>query len=61
VLLLDEVLSVLDVLSRQNIIKHIRKECEERGAIGVYATHIFEGLEDWSLITLILIDSSVVK
>jgi CCR4-NOT complex subunit CAF16 len=47
IVLLDEVLSVLDVLVRQNVLRYIKKECETRGATCLYATHIFDGLEEW--------------
>ncbi|PKA65700.1 ABC transporter I family member 20 [Apostasia shenzhenica] len=47
VLLLDEITVDLDVLVRADLLKYLRKECEERGAAIIYATHIFDGLEDW--------------
>ncbi|KAL4636732.1 hypothetical protein ACB092_03G029700 [Castanea dentata] len=47
VLLLDEVTVDLDVLARADLLKFLRKECEERGATIIYATHIFDGLENW--------------
>ncbi|CAN1769941.1 ABC transporter I family member 20 [Linum perenne] len=47
VLLLDEITVDLDVLARADLLKFLRKECEERGATIVYATHIFDGLEEW--------------
>lgn len=47
VLLLDEITVDLDVLARANLLNFLRKECEERGATIIYATHIFDGLEDW--------------
>ncbi|XP_072976347.1 ABC transporter I family member 20 [Typha angustifolia] len=47
VLLLDEITVDLDVLARANLLKYLRKECEERGAVIIYATHIFDGLDDW--------------
>lgn len=37
----------LDVLARANLLRYLSKECEERGATIIYATHIFDGLEDW--------------
>ncbi|GMY21900.1 P-loop containing nucleoside triphosphate hydrolase [Fagus crenata] len=37
----------LDVLARADILRFLRKECDERGATIIYATHIFDGLEDW--------------
>ncbi|OAY73020.1 ABC transporter I family member 20 [Ananas comosus] len=47
VLLLDEITVDLDVLARANLLRYLRKECEERGAVIIYATHIFDGLDDW--------------
>ncbi|KAF3455356.1 hypothetical protein FNV43_RR05807 [Rhamnella rubrinervis] len=47
VLLLDEITVDLDVLTRADLLKFLRKECEERGATIIYATHIFDGLEEW--------------
>uniref|UniRef100_A0A2N9FRF0 ABC transporter domain-containing protein n=2 Tax=Fagus sylvatica TaxID=28930 RepID=A0A2N9FRF0_FAGSY len=47
VLLLDEITVDLDVLARADLLRFLRKECDERGATIIYATHIFDGLEDW--------------
>ncbi|GAB4835647.1 ABC transporter I member 20, variant 2 [Ancistrocladus abbreviatus] len=47
VLLLDEITVDLDVLARADLLKFLKKECEERGATIIYATHIFDGLENW--------------
>ncbi|KDP35638.1 hypothetical protein JCGZ_09076 [Jatropha curcas] len=47
VLLLDEITVDLDVLARADLLKFLTKECEERGATIIYATHIFDGLEEW--------------
>lgn len=48
VLLLDEVTTDLDVVTRADFLNYLKKECTERAATIVYATHIFEGLEDWA-------------
>lgn len=47
VLLLDEITVDLDVLARADLLNYLKKECEERGATIIYATHIFDGLENW--------------
>lgn len=47
VLLLDEITVDLDVLARADLLTFLKKECEERGATLIYATHIFDGLENW--------------
>lgn len=54
--MLDEITVDLDVLARADLLKFLKKECEERGATIIYATHIFDGLEDWPshIVSLIL-------
>ena len=47
ILLLDEVTTCLDVIVRQDLLLWLQKECETRGATVLYATHIFDGLDDW--------------
>ncbi|KAK9692135.1 hypothetical protein RND81_09G242700 [Saponaria officinalis] len=47
VLLLDEITVDLDVLARADLLSFLKKECEERHATIIYATHIFDGLEIW--------------
>ncbi|KAI4318502.1 hypothetical protein MLD38_032199 [Melastoma candidum] len=47
VLLLDEITVDLDVLARADLLDFLRKDCQERGATIIYATHIFDGLDDW--------------
>ena len=47
VLLLDEITVDLDVLARSNLLNFLKKECDNRGALIIYATHIFDGLDDW--------------
>ncbi|KAJ8459286.1 hypothetical protein OPV22_032212 [Ensete ventricosum] len=48
VLLLDEVTVDLDVVTRMDLLEFFMEECEQRGVIIVYATHIFDGLETWA-------------
>jgi CCR4-NOT complex subunit CAF16 len=48
VLLLDEVTTSLDVCVRQDLLRWLVRESDERGATIVYATHIFDGLDDWA-------------
>ena len=47
ILLLDEVTVSLDVVVRQDLLRWLRVESETRGATILYATHIFDGLDDW--------------
>merc|ERR1712127_965795 len=48
ILLLDEITTSLDVCVRQDLLQWIVKESDERGATILYATHIFDGLDDWA-------------
>lgn len=48
ILLLDEVTTSLDVCVRQDLLRWLVKESDERGATIIYATHIFDGLDDWA-------------
>ncbi|KAG7449219.1 P-loop containing nucleoside triphosphate hydrolase protein, partial [Guyanagaster necrorhizus] len=47
VLLLDEVTVDLDALVRDDLLNFLRNDSETRGATIIYATHIFEGLNDF--------------
>ena len=47
VLLMDEITVDLDICARQDLLRFLRSECEERGAAIVYATHILDGLDEW--------------
>ncbi|OEU20138.1 P-loop containing nucleoside triphosphate hydrolase protein [Fragilariopsis cylindrus CCMP1102] len=48
ILLLDEITTSLDVCVRQDLLQWLVKESEERGATILYATHIFDGLDEWA-------------
>jgi CCR4-NOT complex subunit CAF16 len=48
VLLLDEITVDLDVLGRADLMAFLRQECEDRSVTIVYATHIFDGLEQFA-------------
>jgi len=47
VLLLDEVTVDLDVLVRDDLIRFLKADSEARNATILYATHIFDGLNDF--------------
>jgi len=47
-LLLDEVTTDLDLLARQDLLAFLREESEQRGATILYATHIFDTLDEWA-------------
>ena len=46
-LLMDEVTVDLDVVARQDLLAFLREECEQRQATVIFATHIYDGLDDW--------------
>lgn len=48
ILLLDEITTSLDVCVRQDLLKWLVAESDERNATIIYATHIFDGLDDWA-------------
>lgn len=47
ILLLDEVTVSLDVVVRQDLLRWLKRESETRKCTIIYATHIFDGLDDW--------------
>ena len=48
VLLLDEVTTDLDVIARQDLLAYLREDAEQRGTTILYATHIFDALDQWA-------------
>jgi CCR4-NOT complex subunit CAF16 len=48
VLLLDEVTTDLDVIARDDLLQFLRRDCEQRDTTILYATHIFDTLDDWA-------------
>merc|ERR1719231_889541 len=58
-LLMDDVTTDLDVVSRQALLQFLREECEVRGATVIYSTHILDGLDDWPDYMLHLKDGRV--
>merc|ERR1711871_318239 len=47
VLLMDEITVDLDIVARQDLLRFLKSECDERGVAIIYATHILDGLDDW--------------
>lgn len=47
ILLLDEITVDLDLLSRSNFLRFLKRETETRPCTIVYATHILDNLADW--------------
>ena len=58
-LLLDEVTTDLDLLARQDLLEFLRKESEGRGATILYATHIFDTLDEWATHLVYLVAGKV--
>jgi CCR4-NOT complex subunit CAF16 len=48
VLLLDEITTDLDLVARADLLEFLKEESEQRGATVLYATHIFDRLEEWA-------------
>lgn len=46
-MLLDEVTTDLDVVTRQDFMSYLINECKTRRITIVYATHIFDGMDQW--------------
>jgi CCR4-NOT complex subunit CAF16 len=47
-LLLDEITTDLDLITRQDFLSWLKRESETTGLTIVYATHIFDGLDNWA-------------
>eukprot|EP00584_Thalassiosira_punctigera_P000151 CAMPEP_0172535652 /NCGR_PEP_ID=MMETSP1067-20121228/7561_1 /TAXON_ID=265564 ORGANISM="Thalassiosira punctigera, Strain Tpunct2005C2" /NCGR_SAMPLE_ID=MMETSP1067 /ASSEMBLY_ACC=CAM_ASM_000444 /LENGTH=667 /DNA_ID=CAMNT_0013320593 /DNA_START=121 /DNA_END=2124 /DNA_ORIENTATION=+ len=48
VCVIDEFAADLDILSRSHFFEYLSKECAQRGASVVYATHIFDQADSWA-------------
>jgi len=48
VCIIDEFAADLDILSRSHFFNYLSRECAERGASVVYATHIFDQADLWA-------------
>ena len=46
-LLMDEVTVDLDVVARSDLLAFLKQECDERQATVIFATHIYDGLDEW--------------
>ena len=58
-LALDEVTTDLDLLARQDLLAFLREESEVRGATILYATHIFDSLDEWATDLVYLVAGKV--
>ena len=48
VILLDKIITYLDICVRHDLLHWLIKDSNERGATILYTTHIFDGLDDWA-------------
>ena len=46
-ILADEFLSELDIVVRDNMFHYLKKECKLRNGSIIYATHVFDDLDQW--------------
>lgn len=46
--IIDEFAADLDIFSRNRFFEYLTKECDERGASVVFATHIFDQVDQWA-------------
>jgi CCR4-NOT complex subunit CAF16 len=58
-LLLDEVTTDLDLLARQDLLTFLREESEQAGVTILYATHIFDTLDEWATHLVYLVGGKV--
>lgn len=58
---MDEITVDMDVLGRMDLLAFFERECEQRGATIIYATHIFDGLEKWITHVAYVEDGKLVK
>ena len=61
VLLLDEMTVDLDVLARRSFLEFLKDECSQSGATVIYATHIFDGMEDFATDVLMLDSGELIR
>ena len=60
-LLLDEITTDLDLITRQDFLAYLKKQSETQGVTIVYATHIFDGLDDWATHIAYIADGTLAK
>ena len=60
-LLLDEVTTDLDVVVRADLLALLKEDFEAHGTAVIYATHIFDGLEDWATHIVLLEGGRLVR
>jgi CCR4-NOT complex subunit CAF16 len=61
VYILDEITTDLDLFARENLLRFLREESEQKGATIFYATHIFDHLAEWATDVLFFSKAEVAK
>jgi CCR4-NOT complex subunit CAF16 len=61
VLLLDEITTDLDLVARFDLLAFLRDESEQRGTTILYATHIFDALDEWATSIMYIVAGKIVK
>ena len=61
VLLLDEVMTDLDLVARADLLAFLREESDGRGAAILYATHILEEVEGWATHVALMQDGRLLQ
>lgn len=61
VYILDEITTDLDLFARENLLRFLQEESEEKGATIFYATHIFDHLGEWATDILFFSKAEVAK
>ncbi len=59
VLLLDEITTDLDLIARMDLLAFLREESEQRGTTILYATHIFDALDEWATDVLYVVGGKI--
>lgn len=59
--LLDECSTDIDVVERKTVLEWVRKEVQERNGACVYATHVFDGVEEWATHVALMRDGELVE
>jgi len=61
VYILDEITTDLDLYARENLLRFLQEESEQKGATIFYATHIFDHLAEWATDILFFSKAEVAK
>lgn len=51
----------MDVLGRLQLLRFFKEECNERGCVILYATHIYDGISDWMTHIAFMSDGEMIR